>query len=155
MAAGRPSKYKEEYCDQVVEFFDRKPFEIIMVKDPDTDELVPATNKYGQPLFNPCELPTKESFAKHIGVDRDTVKEWAKVHPEFSAAIKKAEDLQKNILIQNGLLGNYDRTFAIFVAKNVTDMRDKIETEISNPEGEAFRTQSTWIVQPVKPANEV
>lgn len=32
---------------------------------------------------------------------------------------------------------------------------DKVEQIVSNPEGESFRTQSTWVVQPVKPANEV
>lgn len=32
---------------------------------------------------------------------------------------------------------------------------DKVEQIVSNPEGESFRTQSTWVVQPVKPADQV
>lgn len=31
-------------------------------------------------------------FAAQIDVDKDTLYEWAKVHPEFSAAFKKARD---------------------------------------------------------------
>ena len=30
-------------------------------------------------------------FAGKIGVDRDTITEWAKVHPDFSLAVKRAK----------------------------------------------------------------
>ena len=50
---------------------------------------------------------------------------------EFS---DKAKDLQKEVLIQNGMAGLYDKTFAIFTAKNVTDMRDKVQTEVTHKE---------------------
>lgn len=45
-------------------------------------------------------------------------------------------------------------TGAIFALKNF-GWKDKVEQTIGNPDGESFRTQSTWVVQPVKPANEV
>lgn len=34
----------------------------------------------------------KAEIAFELGVDRDTVKEWVKVHPEFSAAISRATE---------------------------------------------------------------
>lgn len=76
-------------------------------------------------MLKPCSLPTKEGFAFSIGVHCETLTNWAKKFSEFFEAFKKAENLQKNILIQNGLNGNYEKVFAIFVAKNVTDMKDQ------------------------------
>ena len=123
--AGCPTKYKPEYCQQIIDFFNKKPYEPIMIKAKDGEGEVVATDKNGRALFNPCSLPTKEGFAISIGIHRETLINWSKKHTEFFDAIKKAEDYQKDILIQNGLIGNYDKTFAIFVAKNVTDMNDK------------------------------
>ena len=104
---GRPSKYKPKYCKQIIKFFDR--------------ELVDAET------FEPCRLPTYEKFAFSIGVHRDTLHEWCKKHPKFSDAYNQCKGLQKNIIIQHGLRGVFNPGFAIFVAKNVTDMRDKVE----------------------------
>lgn len=109
---GRPTKYDEKYCDELVEFFDRRP----------------NTNSDGE--ITACEFPTFERFAYNIGVHRETILNWVDKHPSFFDAYKKAKDLQKDILIQNGLMGGYDRTFAIFTAKNVTDMRDRVEQSI-------------------------
>ena len=125
MAGGRPTKYKPEYCDEIVEFFTRKPFEPLIHND------AVVMDKNGNPVMTPCPLPTKEGFAIKIGVDPDTLGNWAKAHEKFFGAVKKAEARQKEILIQNGLMGNYEKVFAIFVAKNVTDMRDRKEIEIT------------------------
>lgn len=134
MPGGRPSKYDPKYCEEIIAFFDRDPYQPLMVKDEDGNP-IPATNKSGDPHLVPCAFPTKEGFARAIGVHRDTIHQWQQDHEEFSDAIKKAEDIQKDILIQNALVGCYDRTFSIFVAKNVTDMRDKQELEHTSPDG--------------------
>lgn len=121
---GCPTKYKPEYCEQIIEYFNKPAYEPIMVKD-DEGNLSVAENKQGKPMLKPCSLPTKEGFAFSIGVHCETLTNWAKKFSEFFEAFKKAENLQKNILIQNGLNGNYEKVFAIFVAKNVTDMKDQ------------------------------
>lgn len=54
---GAKTKYREEYCEQLVEHM-AKGFSF-------------------------------ESFAATVDVDRDTIYEWAKVHPEFSDAKKR------------------------------------------------------------------
>ena len=69
------------------------------------------------------------NFAHKIGVCHDTLLEWCKRHPEFSEAYTCAKELQKQHLIECGLLGLFNSKFAIFTAKNITDMRDKQEIE--------------------------
>lgn len=136
---GAPTKYKEEYCETVLEFFDKPLYEYIYIDEEDDEGNVKktvATNKSGEPIRVPAPLPTKERFAFSIGVHTNTLLNWANENPDFLCAIKKAENLQKDILIQNGLIQAYDKTFAIFVAKNVTDMSDKKELEIT--EGESL-----------------
>lgn len=147
MAGGRPTKYEDKYCDEVIEFFNKPPFEYVEIEqeNEETGEKVKtiALDKFQNPIRVPCPLPTKERFAFSIGVHRSTLIEWAGKYPEFSYAIKKAEDLQKDILIQNGLVQSYDKTFAIFVAKNVTDMSDKKELDHTSSDGSMSQKPST------------
>ena len=56
---GRPTKYRAEYCDQVIE-----------------------ACKEGKSLT---------AFAAEIGVCRETISEWTRVHEEFSASTKIAK----------------------------------------------------------------
>ena len=133
-AGGRPTKYDPKYCDMLIEFFDRKPYEHVMTVNDDGGKCV-ATNKHGAPVMSPCEFPTFERFAYSIGVHRETLRNWCETNGEFFAAYKKAEMLQKDILIQNGLMGAYEKTFAIFTAKNVTDMRDRQDIAHTSPDG--------------------
>ena len=129
---GRPTKYKPEFCEEIVEFFDSEPYE---------DVNIPHYGKTGEISWTdtkrmPNKLPTLREFAKHIEVGVSTVYDWidekhASYHSEFSDAFTRAKDLQKWFLVQNGLQGLYNPAFAIFTAKNITDMRDKQETEIS------------------------
>ncbi len=120
---GAPSKYRSEYCESVIEFFNREPFEVVMTTDDEGNE-IPSLAPNGKPVMIPCKLPTKEGFAISLGVHRETINNWAAENKEFFDAIKRAESMQKEILVQNGMSGLYEKTFAIFVAKNVTDMKD-------------------------------
>lgn len=144
---GRPTKYDPKYCEEVIEFFNKEPFEYVEVdvEDEETGETRKsiALDKFNNPIRVPCPLPTKERFAFSIGVHRATLVDWMHRHPEFLDAIKKAEDLQKDILIQNGLIQSYDKTFAIFVAKNVTDMSDKKELDHTSSDGSMTPNPST------------
>lgn len=83
------------------------------------------------------------AFAGEIGVCRDTISEWAKVHPEFSVAVKRAkaacarwwEDRGRRIAIDGGSGGQ--STLVIFGLKNHApdDYRDKSTTEITGADG--------------------
>lgn len=78
-------------------------------------------------------LPTIEGFALHLGVDSDTINNWAKarvkdergnktkqrLHPEFFQAIKRLKTYQKEKLINDGLYGGkaVNTAMAIFLLK--------------------------------------
>ena len=95
--------------------------------------VVTGKNDYEKEEYEtqPEDFPTLEKFARKIGVNGDTIVEWAKRFPAFSAAYNAAKDLQKEFLMDNGLAGHYPPAAFIFVAKNVTNMRDKTEVEHS------------------------
>lgn len=77
------------------------------------------------------------SFAASIGVSRDTISEWGKVHEEFSAAVKAAKTAvaawYDKAARKTATEGGGNATICIFGLKNFDseDFRDKTETEHS------------------------
>lgn len=124
-------KWRPMYCRKIIEFFDKPAFEPILidVEDKETGETkkVALTDAKGKPVFKPIAPPTLESFARHIKVNPSTLREWKSSKPAFAEAYEMAKAIQKDIINENSLLGHYDRVYAIFFAKNVTDMRDRNE----------------------------
>lgn len=120
----RPTKYKPEYCKEIIDFFDIKP-----TKEVD----VVTTFKNGTTKTSteerPNHIPFFADFAAKIGVTDATIVNWTKKNKEFLSAYTRAKSLQKQLLITCGLLGLYNSKFAVFTAKNITDMRDKREFE--------------------------
>lgn len=112
---GRPSGYKPEYAKMLEDYFN-VPAQVI---DEDED---------GKKI-KPSSLPTLAGFACKIGVHRETLLNWAENHQDFFDAFKMAKEHQERILVENGLMGYYDKTFAIFTAKNLINWRDKQEVE--------------------------
>jgi len=119
MGRGRPTKYKPEYCKKIIEYFEIEPYR---------EREVTHRKKNGdewtthEDVAN--DLPFISGFAHKIGVNTDSINAWSKKYPEFSEALKKAKELQHNILATNGLRGLYQVAFAIFTAKNITPWRD-------------------------------
>ena len=134
---GRPTKYKPEYCQEILEFFNRKPFEPVF----DANGNI-ALDKQGRPVMMPTALPTLAGFAIKLQTHRETVLNWTHKHPEFLDSYKRAKAMQEEILVQNGLAGNYEKAFAIFLAKNVTEMKDYKAIEVTAGQ-EAASTLST------------
>lgn len=75
----------------------------------------------------PNPPPHFSEFAREIGVTEKILKKWAKAYPEFAESYEACSAIIKEFLIDNGLLKNYDPTFAKFAATYLTDMRDKTE----------------------------
>lgn len=119
----RPSKYKEEYCDKILEYFNPELFRT------EIQEVATSTGVKEIKIQKGCLLPTLERFAFEIGVHKSTIYEWIQVYPEFSDAFNAAKQNQKHILIQHGLSGQYNSSFARFLAPNVSDLKDKTEVE--------------------------
>lgn len=125
MGVGQPTKYRPEYCDQILAYFGIAPYreveKTIMTKNGPMSIVSEVAN----------DLPTLAGFAARIGVHRETLLNWSKDYPEFGEAYKLAKDLQENFIAVNGFKGIVPAAFAIFTAKNVCGWRDKQEIEHS------------------------
>jgi hypothetical protein len=138
---GRPTKYDSKYCQMLIEYCDKVPYSEVDVLTTDKRSGKVYVNKE----LRAVEFPTLEKFAHDIGVNTDTLVEWSSAkypddyadeklrgklkHPNFSAAYRRAKQLQKHILVTNGLMGLYNSNFAKFVATNSTDMHDRQEID--------------------------
>lgn len=118
-------RYAPEFCEELIRFFDVKPFHVTEVVKKDGSVSLLETASL---------LPTFAAFAHKIGVTCDTLLQWEKQHPAFAYAAQQARDLQGNILVQNGLRGNYVASFVVFTAKNLLGWKDgKDEISSSGP----------------------
>ena len=125
-AGGRPTKYRPEYCQKILEYFEIDPIQfkdiIITYKDGSTKE---CTEEEAAPL------PTFRKFAKSIGTYHDVLLDWCKKFPEFATAYNRAKEAQLEFIMENGLRGNFQGYFAGLYMKNMHGWRDKTEQEIS------------------------
>ncbi len=104
---GRPSEYKPEYADQMIQWVDLKRIE-------------------GMPAWF-------FDFAKTIGVCDKTLERWGNdpEKPEFCLAYSYFKQVQTAIIADNGLIGKFNATMAYNALKNVSGWRDKSEVEHS------------------------
>ena len=113
--------YDPVFAEKLLAFFNIPAFEV-----------VETVKKDGTVCFveKAAQLPTFAAFARTLGVSQALLKKWESKYPRFAEAVKKARDLQGNILIQNSLRGNYSSSFAVFTAKNILGWSDgKEETK--------------------------
>ena len=69
-------------------------------------------------------------FASWMGIHKSTLSEYERFK-EFSGTLKKISQLAEVGLIEGGLSGKYNASFAQFLAKNNHGYRDKQEVEHS------------------------
>jgi len=79
-AGGRPTEYDESFCAEL-------------------DKYLTTTGK------EQMSLPTIQGFSLWLGFNDDTLNEWGKIHPEFSATLKRLKHLQAKQLIDDGIYG--------------------------------------------------
>jgi len=148
---GRPSKFKSSYTEAIIKFFDIEPYKKeIMEKSKEYFKDGQLKKESEKIKHMPNKMPTLYRFARKIGVEYSTVWRWAekgewdgkdkdgkettidKNFKDFCNSYKAAKEIQKEFLITIGLAGAAPAPFAIFTAKNVTDMRDKQEQEVTH-----------------------
>jgi len=112
MKVGRPSKYDPKFIDEV-------------------DKYIATTGK------EQTELPTKQGFALWIGVDDDTLDNWANakdkegnlINPEFFGALKKLMQRQAVQLINDGIYGGKEvnSTIIKLLLQNNHGMKERVD----------------------------
>ena len=128
---GQPTKYKPEYCQQLIDYFSIEPLGVIR----EQETIGAEGNKYVSRRL-PQRFPWFEGFARKIGVHRNTLKNWCNEHPEFAEAYETAKDLQREFLVDIGLSGATSASFAIFTMKNVCGWRDERDLKLKKAKEE-------------------
>ena len=125
---GRPSLYRHEYCQQLLDFVN---------KDPITNCI--------------------DAFAIHLDVDDDTIYEWRKVHPNFSVSMRKAQKIRRlameslgkafitgknrngNAHVYQFFMRNWFKEHYVERVEMKQEIEAKIETGLSDELGEIIR----------------
>lgn len=128
----------------LIKFFDIEPFEEVHIpKYDESGKTHKSGRRKGEHVIThyeiqrePNRIPTLQRFAKKIGVGIRTLYDWldeehGSYKPAFSHAFTCAYALRKNFLIENGLLGCHNHSYAKFVATNLTDMKDNQKHEVT------------------------
>lgn len=123
---GRPTKYKKEFCDRMVEWFDR---ELTILKEVDKIE-------YGKVVKVEAEAPNEPpmfgTFARQeLGIYHQTMITWTKQYPEFNEAYRECKQIQRDFIVMGCLMGHLNSNFGRFTMKNISEWRDNIETHVS------------------------
>lgn len=138
-------KYKEKYCDKLMEFFNQPDVEI---------QYKEVFNRRGEivartPIMLPAAYPTFEIFAASIGVTTRTLLEWSKQYPRFSDCYARAKELQLGKLTSNALRGLYNPIYAKFEAVNNHNQKDKQEVE-TNVSGFSLDEKTRALIEKVE-----
>ena len=117
-------KFKEEYCDRIIEFFSqpaqKTEYKEIYFKGELTSRV---------PIVVATEYPTFELFAASLGVTTETVKNWTEISPRFKSCYARAKEMQLGKLTANAIAGLYNPVYAKFEAVNNHGKADKQEVE--------------------------
>ena len=70
-------------------------------------------------------FPTIEGLASSLELGTRTLYDWEKIYTDFSHAMDKLRDAQKQLLITNGLTGSYNTRFSMFLLKANHGMTEK------------------------------
>lgn len=94
--------------------------------------------------------PTVSGLALKLGMTRQSLINY-EAKDEFFATIKKAKT-RIEVALEQKLYGQ-TVTGLIFNLKNNFGWKDKSEQELSGPNGGPIKTETQWVVEPVRPVN--
>ena len=122
---GRPTKYRPELCQDLVDFFSR-PLYITEKKKKWID---------GKEIITEEKVPNESPFLvkwclKH-DLDVNTPHDWAQKYPDFSRAYLYAKQLQEFFFAELGIKGDHNGFMTFQTLKNVSGWRDKSEVELT------------------------
>lgn len=117
-------KYRDEYCEKLIEFFNQPPTRIEYKETYYKGELSSRT-----PVVVPNEYPTFEMFAASIGVTTGTLRNWYENYPRFAFYYARAKEIQLGKLTSNAVTGLYNPIYAKFEAVNNHNQKDRQEVD--------------------------
>jgi hypothetical protein len=81
-------------------------------------DTVRLTREYTEQEIVAGEYPTVMGLALTLKINEDDIVEWAKIYPEFSAAVKELKLAGHKILVKKALNETYNPGFAKFLLLN-------------------------------------
>lgn len=79
------------------------------------------------------EIPLIKDFAYEIaGISYDTLLDYVKDSPEFRQSYARVKSIQEKLLLKGGMKGWCNPNFTVFVAKNLTDLKDKKDLDLTS-----------------------
>lgn len=138
-------KYKEEYCEQLIEFFSGPDTEVHYKEVFDRQGNVVSRTS----IVMAAEYPTFERFAAKIGVTTQTLLEWCQRYPRFLSCYARAKELQLGKLTSNALRGLYNPIYAKFEAVNNHNQKDKQEVD-ANVSGVVLDDKTRALIERVE-----
>lgn len=124
----RPTKLTPELLKQAREYIYKESTDSSVYPEP-------------QWKYDDSIIPTIESFASYLLINRDTVYAWAKDNKEFSDIVDEIKN-QQAIMLINGSLGNkYNATIAKLILSGKHGYVEKSETDVTT-KGEAIGSVS-------------
>jgi len=123
MPAGRPTEYTPEIVEKTLAY-------LASCNDIEEDKENGIKQK--------VNLPSIEGLAYEIKVNKDTIYEWCKVHPEFSDVIDDLRAKQAKYLINKGLSGDYSQV----IAKVLLTKHGYIDKQDVTSDGKAIKGNS-------------
>lgn len=118
---GAPSKYRPEYCQSIVEYFDHPTSWALNTDAKGSAKAVPAG-----------KLPTFERYAANLGVTSRTLLFWQEAHPEFKEAYEIAKSLQKAFILELSAAGVGNNNMALLLKVGHGMREPKEETPVDN-----------------------
>lgn len=122
---GRPTTYKPEYCEDIIEYFSIEPYyekEIQIVTK--TGDVATIQKEVAN------DLPTFAGWCAKNATHREVMHQWRKKYEDFNNAYKRAKELQEQFLVINMTKGLFVPSAAIFTAKNILNYRDNKGPEV-------------------------
>ncbi len=125
MPGGRPTKLTPELMDKARTFIERVNGEKLKKT---------VFTKTGPQIIEIEVPPTLVKLAIDLDVNRETLREWAKIDDEFSAIFTRVKENYERVLIENGLSDNYNANLAKFLLSADHDKRDKTDVTTDGKE---------------------
>ncbi len=115
------SAYKPEYCQSLIDFFDRPPTREVL----DTWYHSDGSVKRESMREVPNSPPHLGQWAIQNGFYPSVPYEWARRHSDFNHALTCARSLRKHLVIDNALKGLYNPIFSKLAAANWFNWSEK------------------------------